>query len=300
MRQYKLDLKLQICKDHAISKNGICLSTEYVDYKTKMLWQCSEGHQWEACWNTIKNNNAWCIKCYQIKEATDISILQKYAISKNGLLISNQYINNHTKMLWQCSEGHRWEAIWSNIKFFNYWCPYCAGNGIPDIKELQDYALSKNGKLLSTEYINAHYNYIWECNNKHQWEANWNNIKTKNQWCPDCARFKTEKICRNILEEKLNYKLNKQRFYYDISNSKNFLEFDGYNAEYNIAFEFHGYQHYIYPNQYHKTKKQFLEAQLRDNFKEQFAAENDIKLLIIPYTKSNNLEEYIEELIKSV
>ena len=65
---------------------------------------------------------------------------------------------------------------------------------------------------------------------------------------------------------------------------RSYYEFDGYNEEHKIAFEYHGYQHYVYPNFFHKTEKDFLSNQERDKAKEEYCKENNIKLIIIPYT----------------
>ena len=123
----------------------------------------------------------------------------------------------------------------------------------------------------------------------HQWKARWSNIKHQNQWCPYCSSFKTEKQCRTLLKQKLGFELAKTRFYYQ----NNRYEWDGYNEEHKIAFEYHGYQHYEYPNHFYKTEDDFLLQQVRDHYKEQYAKEHCITLLIIPYTENENLEEYI-------
>ena len=44
-------------------KGGKCLSTDYVNNKQKLKWQCKKGHVWEATPDTIKNKNRWCSKC---------------------------------------------------------------------------------------------------------------------------------------------------------------------------------------------------------------------------------------------
>ncbi len=49
------------------------------------------------------------------------------AAKRNGKCLSKKYINSTTKLLWECSEGHKWEAIPSSIRF-GKWCPYCSGN----------------------------------------------------------------------------------------------------------------------------------------------------------------------------
>ena len=83
--------------------------------------------------------------------------------------------------------------------------------------------------------------------------------------------------------------MKKTRFKYNSST----YEFDGFNKENKIAFEYHGIQHYIYPNYWHKTEDIFKAAQQRDKNKEQYCQENDITLIVIPYTEEKNLELFI-------
>ena len=47
----------------AESRNGKCISNEYVDSQTKLIWECVLGHQWEAKPNNIKHKNSWCPYC---------------------------------------------------------------------------------------------------------------------------------------------------------------------------------------------------------------------------------------------
>ena len=277
-------------QEYAINKGGKLVSTEYINNITKMLWECEEGHQWEAKWTDIKNKKSWCPGCSSLKP--NITELQEYAINKGGKLVSTEYINNITKMLWKCEKGHEWKANWGSIKNSNSWCAICARKAKPDIIELQNFAKSKKGKLLSTTYIDNSNKLLWECKETHQWEANWGHIKNSNTWCPECASFKTELRCKELLESKFGFTLTKTRFLYD---SKRY-EWDGYNEDHKIAFEYHGYQHYIYPNYFHKTEEQYLKARQRDIEKVQYAKENNIKLIIIPYTEEKNLEQYIEEI----
>ena len=52
----KLQKKLQ-------KEGGLCLSHEYRNNKSKLRWQCSEGHQWDQTLHQIKNGGSWCPKC---------------------------------------------------------------------------------------------------------------------------------------------------------------------------------------------------------------------------------------------
>ena len=64
------------------------------------------------------------------------------------------------------------------------------------LKQMQDLALSRGGKLISKKYINAHTDLEWQCEKGHSWKANPNNIKNnakgrsglKGNWCPDCVQ----------------------------------------------------------------------------------------------------------------
>ena len=169
-----------------------------------------------------------------------------------------KYIGNHSKYLWECKKGHRWESSWSNVYNVRTWCPYCVGLGIPTIEDLQNFVFKEyEGFCRSIEYINSSTKYLWECKEGHQWMARWDNVKS-GKWCPECSAFKSEKLCRELLEQKLDYKFDKTRFYYNENNSHKYLEFDGFNKEHHIAFEYHGRQHYEFPNHCHKTKQEFI------------------------------------------
>jgi hypothetical protein len=52
--------------------------------------------------------------------------MNKTAEIRGGLCLSEQYINSKTKLKWQCSKGHVWEALPTNVKNKGSWCPICA------------------------------------------------------------------------------------------------------------------------------------------------------------------------------
>ena len=79
---------------------------------------------------------------------------KQFAQTKGGECLSDTYRNNTTKMMWKCNLGHTWQAHWNNIKDLGTWCPSCFGNLPIGIEECRDYAETKGGKCLSTEYIN--------------------------------------------------------------------------------------------------------------------------------------------------
>lgn len=112
-----IDDMRQIAKD----RGGDCLSETYINVSTKLLWKCKEGHTWEAPPSTIKKGS-WCPICSRNSETRKqnlkltIDDMRQIAKERSGDCLSDIYVNSHTKLLWQCKEGHTWEAIPSNIK----------------------------------------------------------------------------------------------------------------------------------------------------------------------------------------
>lgn len=285
----KKTITIKELQDLAVSRKGKLISTIYISYKEKLAWECELGHQWYATVNDIKCNKSWCSICAG-KAKPSLDELKKFAVLKKGKCLSTHYTNCYNKLSWECEFGHTWLASWTHIRGSNSWCPTCSKTCKPKLSALQLTAINRKGKLLSDEYKNAKTNLLWQCEKGHQWFANWANVQT-GTWCPICSSFKTELICKNILEEKLKLPLRKTTFYY---NSKRY-QFDGYNKEHKIAFEYHGKQHYKYPNHWHKTKDIFEVAKQRDKDKEQYCIENGITLIVIPYT-IKDLVNYISNL----
>jgi hypothetical protein len=61
------------------------------------------------------------------------------------------------------------------------------------------------------------------------------------------------------------------------------FRFDGLFEKYKLLVEVNGYQHYVYPNHFHRTRRQFEKNQERDILKQQLAVEKGYKLLTIGY-----------------
>lgn len=108
----------------ATQRNGMCLSSEYSDSKSKLIWQCKEGHQWKASLTSIKHAKSWCPVCAGNKKL-DMAQVKQLAELKGGKCLSGDYRNSKIKLLWQCEKGHQWYASTFSIKIRNSWCPVC-------------------------------------------------------------------------------------------------------------------------------------------------------------------------------
>jgi queuine/archaeosine tRNA-ribosyltransferase len=177
----------------AEARGGKCLSEAYINNLTKLTWQCREGHQWEALPNNVKRGS-WCPVCVTMRNGT-IDEMKRIAEARGGECLSQEYINNKTKLIWQCKEGHQWQTTPSLVRR-GQWCPACAaGQRLGTIDEMRQIAHSRGGQCLSREYIRANAKLLWQCKEAHQWEAIPNNIK-RGSWCPVCATMP-----QNTIEE---------------------------------------------------------------------------------------------------
>ncbi|MCK5561674.1 MAG: zinc-ribbon domain-containing protein, partial [Thermoplasmata archaeon] len=171
----------------AKSRGGECLSTEYVNQRTKLRWRCKEGHEWDTQAGNVKNGT-WCPFCAGTVKS-NIHEMERIAIERGGECLSTVYVNNRTSLKWRCKEGHEWNARPSNIKT-GTWCPYCYGNLKYSIEKMQQIARSKGGECLSKEYFGNKTKLRWRCAEGHEWEAIPSTILNQGSWCPFCSRKK--------------------------------------------------------------------------------------------------------------
>src|ERR1051326_6332381 len=110
---------------HRIAKDrgGKLISKLIANSKAKVVWQCSEGHRWKAQLSKVKRGT-WCAVCAGRAPLT-IRNMQAIAKARGGQCLSLEYLNNQTRLLWRCAEGHEWRAMPRDIR--RSWCPVCAG-----------------------------------------------------------------------------------------------------------------------------------------------------------------------------
>jgi hypothetical protein len=203
-------LDISILQKIATEKGGQLISTEYKNATTKLLWECSEKHQW---WTTAQNIRAgnWCKKCSSKKAAEhlkkNIADCKMLAKRNDGYCLSEIYINSQTNLLWQCKNGHTWQATYANIKK-GTWCKICSREKAgkrrrTPIEYFKQYAISKGGLCLSDVYENQESILKFQCARKHIWEINGGSIRGRKTWCPKCAgTYKAD--TPELQEERLN------------------------------------------------------------------------------------------------
>jgi hypothetical protein len=116
--------KLEEMKDYAESKGGTCLAESYISTHFPVKWKCAKGHEWEAAFSNVKYNTSWCPTCADKKKHT-IEDMRAIAENYGGKCISNNYVNNKTKLNWKCKLGHDFSKAPSDIIHKKQWCPTC-------------------------------------------------------------------------------------------------------------------------------------------------------------------------------
>jgi len=181
-------LTIDEMQEIAQERGGRCLSSEYIDARTNLLWECEKGHRWKAKPLHVKSST-WCPICARKKvgksQRLTIEEMQELAKRKGGKCLSKKYIGAYTKLTWQCEKGHTWDAAPYAIKT-GEWCPVCSRISGITIKDMQEIAEARGGKCLSKEYKNTHAKLLWECSKGHTWKAEPSAIKS-GYWCPHCA-----------------------------------------------------------------------------------------------------------------
>jgi len=105
-----------------------------------------------------------------------------------------------------------------------------------------------------------------------------------------------ERACRRALEELFQVPFITTRRLPWLKNPKTGrnLELDCYNEQLALACEYNGYQHYVYPNIYHRTEEDFEKQQYRDNIKRELCDANGVYLITVPHTVNyEDIKDYI-------
>ena len=87
---------IEDAKQVAFSKNGECLSEMYDNSFSYLSWRCSEGHEWNASFNNVKNNKTWCPYCANnrpctLEDAKQLAHNRRELVFLNILLIIFQF-----------------------------------------------------------------------------------------------------------------------------------------------------------------------------------------------------------------
>ena len=193
--------RLTLADAHGVAhdRNGLCLSTTYVDGHKALLWQCEGGHKWVASLHSVKARKSWCPTCCRIQGRLGLDAAKRVAESRGGKCLSTEYENVRLPLTWTCSYGHQWRTALHNVKNNGSWCPECFWtNQKLDILVARSLAASRKVACLSTEYINSSAPMIWRCEVGHTWAAQFRSLRCLGTWCPMCSGKRGEQHVRDL------------------------------------------------------------------------------------------------------
>jgi hypothetical protein len=280
----------------AAKRGGKCLSKTYETNRRKLLWECADGHQWEAVPSSIKRGS-WCPFCAGRIKLTLLEMKQ-LAEKRGGKCLSEGYVNARSELRWECAKGHQWEATPDNIKS-GHWCHVCGGSQRLTIEQMHRVAEERGGKCLSERYVNKMSNLLWECADGHRWEATANNV-TRGRWCPLCSSGLGERICREYFEQIFEKKFPRSHPKWLHNEKGNRMELDGFCREYKIAFEHHGEQHYSLKTHYISDEKELTQRKQDDKLRRKLCEEKGIVLIEVPEIPSRLPIQEIKDFLKKV
>ena len=229
---------------------------------------------------------------------TSYEKLLKILKSKNGKLLSNEYMGILKKYIFQCEFGHTWTTSASAIINNKNWCPKCKGVLIGNklrrkngIEYLNNLAKRNNGFCISDVYVTVNYKYEWKCQNGHTWFASAKHVKN-GTWCPICNKeSKGEKEISRILNE-LNVNYIREYSFNDCRGKKQPLSFDFYLPKYNCCIEYDGEQHFIF-RETGIFENKLEEIKKSEIIKIKYCNEKNIKLIRIPYGFKKKLKKIL-------
>ncbi|WP_124832653.1 hypothetical protein [Burkholderia sp. Bp9031] len=105
-------------------QGGACLATEYSGVTHEYPFQCARGHQWSMRGIQILEGG-WCATCRtEERRQRGLEAMRAIAAERGGTCVSDTYIDNNTKLEWECMRGHRWWAR-PRVITSGSWCAQC-------------------------------------------------------------------------------------------------------------------------------------------------------------------------------
>jgi hypothetical protein len=298
----------------------------------KILWHCKKCNYkfYATIVDRTRKDSRGCSKCRYTTVARKLSTpksgesmldlypeLCKEWSKDNKILPQNCKPHSHRKIWWECSRcNNKWESAIVNRTWKDAGCSICSfkemGEKHSQVKDnIESLAKIhpklclewsiKNDRNPETYYQTSGKTVIWKCKDcSFEWKAKIYSRTKNGSGCPKCKKSHGEKRVQSVLDSlKIDYKTQ-----YRILECKNQrpLPFD-FALKINnklVLIEFHGRQHYELGTFHFACTKHFAYRQNNDGIKEKYCKDNNIPLLIIPYTEYNNIEIILENFIKSL
>lgn len=206
-------------------KGGRCHAKSYINAKTPLPIECTQGHQWKATWDSI-SHGSWCRKCHQQKRASMPRVPQgKRSLASTHPALVKEWFSERNlplkptdvtsgsgrKVWWQCKKRsqHLWPATIAS-RTSGRGCPFCANLRVDSWNCLAatnpslaaEWHPTKNGKLTPKDVVAfARRTVWWQCSldDSHEWQAAVY-ARSAGQGCGDCVSSTSEPELRLLCE----------------------------------------------------------------------------------------------------
>ena len=261
--------------------------------KIKHLCVC--GNEWSIRpADVLQGKKCGCVK--SSKPWSHEEYLDKLKEKKINFIPLEKYVDANTNIKHKCLSCNKiWISRPSKILGKETACCNRKDKTWTHLEYLEELE-KKNRDVLPLElYIDAKTAILHQCICGNEWSVTPNNILAHDKKC-GCEISKGEEVIRDyLIENNFDFKheysfddLKRARYDFAIFNNKNEVE---------ILIEFNGKQHYDFVLYWHKTQKGFENQQKRDQRKRDYAKQNNIRLIEVPYWE--NTIDYLKECLKS-
>lgn len=254
------------------------------------------GNKWFPKANGLANG-CGCPECAVIASRnTHDDFIERLRDRNDSVEILGEYITSTTKIETRCKKcGFVWNAI-PNMLMQGHGCPSCAKNALRKTHSefVEEMKRTHPDLEVLSEYISCYENVTCRCKRcGREFETTPDRLRC-GYGCTICRQSKGERVIYNILERKgIPFK---SQYSFKDCKDVHVLPFDFYIPELNIAIEYDGVQHYE-PVERFGGIESFKVTQIHDKIKTDYCEQNGIRLIRIPYTEFNNIENIINEQI---
>lgn len=257
------------------------------------------GHEWSMTPHVILRNGVRkcpvCIskatsdRCRKSPNDFAKQIAQKYPF----ITLNSPYVTSHQKVNCTCSLcGETYDI--SAVQLLDRGCKICNMRNLPQRQAMPKDIFIDRIRQIGTdvsilEYHNAHDYVLCKCNIcGNEWESAGGSLLS-GTGCPKCSLSHGEKKISALFDRMGVVYESQKTFDRLIGVGGRPLSYDFYLPEFNMLIEYQGEYHYGIPK--NQTDEQFQRQKQHDALKSQYARDNGMNLLLIPYTDYKNLDE---------
>ncbi len=167
--------------------------------KTRVWWECSNGHLWQAQINS-RNSGSGCPKCAERGPTASNrvwSLSRRDAVAfwhpRNDAAPEDISAGSKRVLWWQCGAGHEWQARVSKV-LASAACPVCREeqDGPKSLAALHpelaaEWHPTRNERGAESVSIGSNLRVWWRCKQGHEWQAVVNSRRRTGVGCGACS-----------------------------------------------------------------------------------------------------------------